>query len=149
MRTSRWAGVPFTLRSGKALGANTQEIVIRFRPVRHLPVGLTGDASGSVLRFSLGPDTMSLELSVNSSEDPFELQRAVLLADLGEGALKAYAEVLSGVLDGDAALSVRGDSAEQCWRILAPVLDAWRRGDVPLESCRAWSEGPADWPKLG
>lgn len=34
--TARWAGVPFTLRSGKALTHRTAEIVMTFRPVRHL-----------------------------------------------------------------------------------------------------------------
>ncbi len=148
VRTARWAGVPFTLRSGKALGAAVHEIVLTFRPVRHLPEGFSGAASGSVLRFSLGPDAMSLELNTNGSEDPFTLERSVMTADLGAGALRAYAEVLSGILDGDAALAVRGDAAEQCWRIVQPVLDAWHRGEVPLEEYPAGSSGPRQWPAL-
>jgi glucose-6-phosphate 1-dehydrogenase len=32
----RWAGVPFRLRSGKALGADRHEVRVRFRPVPHL-----------------------------------------------------------------------------------------------------------------
>jgi glucose-6-phosphate 1-dehydrogenase len=148
VRNARWTGVPFTLRSGKSLGNPATEIVARFKPVRHLPTGLTGDASGAVLRFSLGPDTMSLELNVNGGDDPFVLERATLTAQLGAGALKAYAEVLSSILDGDPALSVRGDAAEQCWRIIQPILDAWKRGDVPLEDYAAGSTGPADWPDL-
>lgn len=145
VRTARWAGVPFTLRSGKALSGSVAEIEVVMRPVRHLPVGFTGDASGVVLRFSLGPDRLSLELSVNGGEDPFALRRATLGADLGLGAVRAYAEVLAAVLDGDVALSVRGDAAEQCWRIIEPVRDAWRRGDVPLEDYAAGSEGPEEW----
>lgn len=145
VRTARWAGVPFTLRSGKALSGSVAEIEVVMRPVRHLPVGFTGDASGVVLRFSLGPDRLSLELSVNGGEDPFALRRATLGADLGLGAVRAYAEVLAAVLDGDVALSVRGDAAEQCWRIIEPVRDAWRRGDVPLEDYAAGSDGPEEW----
>ncbi len=146
VRNARWAGIPFRLRSGKALGTPAREIVVRFRPVRHLPRGLTGTSDGAVLRFSLGPDRMSLELNLNASEDPLELERAILSAELGEGALKAYAEVLSGVLDGDPMLAVRGDAAEQSWRIVAPILDAWQRGDVPLDDYVAGSSGPATWP---
>ncbi len=148
VRTARWAGVPFTLRSGKAIGQPDAEIVLTFRPVRHLPAGFTGDAPGSVLRFSLGPDAMSLALNINGGEDPFALERETIQATLGEGALRAYAEVLASILDGDAALAVRGDAAEQCWRIVQPVLDAWRRGDVPLNEYPAGSEGPATWPIL-
>lgn len=145
VRNARWAGIPFRLRSGKALGTPAREIVVRFRAVRHLPRGLTGTSDGAILRFSLGPDRMSLELNLNASEDPLELERAVLSADLGEGALKAYAEVLSGVLDGDPMLAVRGDAAEQSWRIVAPVLEAWRRGEVPLDDYVAGSSGPEAW----
>ncbi|HEX7202068.1 MAG TPA: glucose-6-phosphate dehydrogenase, partial [Arthrobacter sp.] len=38
----RWNGVPFILRSGKALGAKRKEAVVTFRPVPHLPRGFTG-----------------------------------------------------------------------------------------------------------
>ncbi|WP_019180356.1 glucose-6-phosphate dehydrogenase [Microbacterium yannicii] len=148
VRNDRWTGVPITLRSGKALAGKNGEIVVTFRPVNHVPTGLTGDAPGSVLRFSLGPDRMELELNVNGGDDPWELERAILEADLGPGALKAYGEVLSGILDADAALSVRGDAAEQSWRIVAPVIAAWRDGTVPLDEYRAGSVGPDGWRRL-
>lgn len=148
VRNARWQGVPFTLRSGKALAARDAEIIVRFRPVRHLPAGFTGDADGSVLRFTLGPDRMSLELNVNGADDPFRLEKTVLTADLGDGALKAYGEVLSGILDGDATLSVRADAAEQCWRIVQPAIDAWRAGTVPLDEYAAGSSGPDGWVSL-
>lgn len=146
VRNSRWAGVPFTLRSGKAIGDPAREIVVAFHPVRHVPDGLTGSAKGAVLRFTLGPDRMALELNLNGADDPFVLERATLAADLGAGQLLAYAEVLSGILDADPLLSVRGDAAEQCWRIVQPIRDAWSRGEVPLEEYAAGSAGPAHWP---
>ncbi|KAA9154994.1 glucose-6-phosphate dehydrogenase [Microbacterium lushaniae] len=147
VRTERWRGVPITLRSGKALDDADREVIVRFRPVRHLPDGLTGSTEPSVLRFSLGPDRVALELNLNGGDDPFELERAALRAELGEGALKAYAEVLSGILDGDATLAVRGDAAEECWRIVQPVRDAWRAGEVPLDEYPAGSERPDSWPR--
>ncbi|MFK4808195.1 glucose-6-phosphate dehydrogenase [Microbacterium sp. ZW CA_36] len=148
VRNERWRGVPFTLRSGKALARRDCEVVVTFRPVNHVPDGLTGAAPGSVLRFSLGPDRMDLELNVNGGDDPLELERAILEADLGAGALKAYGEVLSGILDADATLAVRGDAAEQSWRIVDPVLVAWRAGEVPLDEYPAGSLGPDHWQKL-
>ncbi|KHK99143.1 glucose-6-phosphate dehydrogenase [Microbacterium mangrovi] len=146
VRTSRWAGVPFTLRSGKALGTARAEVVVTFRKVRHLPEGFLGDApDGGVLRFSLGPDTVTFELNVNGGDDPFELHREAATVALGEGRIHAYTQVLSEILEGDVTLSVRGDSAEECWRIVQPVQDAWSRGDVPLEDYPAGSPGPAGW----
>lgn len=41
VRTERWAGVPFRLRSGKALAAKRSEVTLRFRPVRHLAAGFS------------------------------------------------------------------------------------------------------------
>lgn len=36
-------------------------------------------------------------------------------------------------------------AAEQCWRIVQPVLDAWRAGSVPMAEYPAGSTGPAEW----
>lgn len=36
---ARWAGVPFRLRSGKALGDGFRGIMVKFKPVAHLPAG--------------------------------------------------------------------------------------------------------------
>lgn len=148
VHNARWAGVPFTLRSGKAIGEPSREIVVRFRPVRHVPGGLRGDAAGAVLRFSLGTAEISLELNVNGEADPFELERTTMSAVLGPGALRAYAEVLSCILDADPVLAVRGDAAEQCWRIVQPVLDAWKDDTVPLEEYAVGSGGPDGWPTV-
>ncbi|HJB63802.1 MAG TPA: glucose-6-phosphate dehydrogenase, partial [Candidatus Microbacterium pullistercoris] len=147
VRTARWAGVPFTLRSGKALGENRAEIVVTFAPVRHLPPGLSGTPrDGGTLRFGLGPETMSLELNVNSGEDGlFALERETLRIEPGDEELYAYTEVLGEILERDVTLSVRADSAERCWRIVEPVRRAWDRDEVPLEEYRAGSAGPEGW----
>jgi glucose-6-phosphate 1-dehydrogenase len=50
--------------------------------------------------------------------------------------------VLDGLLECDPTLSVRGDVAEECWRIVAPVLTAWSKDAVPLETYPAGTSGP-------
>jgi len=149
--TWRWAGVPFRLRSGKALGRARKEAVITYKPVPHLMGGLLGEPVPTRLRLGFKPDTVSLDLNVNAPGDPFDLDAATLTAQLGDSQLPAYGEVLAGVLDGDPLLSVRGDTAEDCWRILAPVVAAWQAGEVPLETYPAGSDGPeptADFPAV-
>jgi len=141
----RWAGVPFVLRSGKALGDTRQDILVTFKEVPHLPTGLTGVPGPSCLRISLKPATLELDLIVNGQGDPFTLERTVLHSDLGTGELSAYGEVLAGILDCDPTLSVRGDVAEECWRIIGPVIAAWRKDAVPLDEYPAGSSGPAAW----
>ncbi|SDZ42922.1 glucose-6-phosphate dehydrogenase [Herbiconiux ginsengi] len=147
--TWRWKGVPITLRSGKAIGQRRREIVVTFKPAQQLPVGLTGANQPTVLRIYLAPDAMSLELDINGPGDPYELERVSLDATFGDGQLLAYREVLAGILDGDPTLSVRGDSAVEGWRILAPVIAAWRADEVPLEEYAAGTEGPDDWKPVG
>ena len=140
--TWRWAGVPFRLRSGKALGTRRKEAVVTFRHVPHLPSGLLGTPSPTRLRIGFGPDDLTLELDVNGEDDAFTLERTSLTTQLSPGSLSAYAQVLHGVLAGDPTLSVRGDIAEECWRVVDPVLAAWRDGRVPLEEYPAGSGGP-------
>jgi glucose-6-phosphate 1-dehydrogenase len=52
------------------------------------------------------------------------------------------------VLEGDATLSVRGDSAVQCWRIVEPVVKAWKADKTPLDTYKAGSSGPTKWDNL-
>lgn len=141
----RWAGVPFILRSGKAMGEARQDIVITFAPVPHLPRGLTGMADPTQLTISIKPATLDLDLIINGAGDPFSLDRTKLTTTLGDPAMSAYGEVIASLIDGDPVLSVRGDVAEQCWRIVTPVLEAFRENRVPLDEYPAGSQGPASW----
>ena len=145
VENSRWSGVPFRLRSGKALGVKRKEVLVTFKPAAHVPVGLTGDALPDSLRLVMGPDRITLGITVNGPDDPLELDHVEMDVELGAGRLPPYGEVLAGLLDADPLLSVRGDTAEQCWRIVDPVLQAWRAGDVALDTYPAGSDGPAGW----
>ena len=49
------------------------------------------------------------------------------------------------MLEGDPTLSVRADTAEECWRIVEPMLAAWRSDEVPMDTYRAGSAGPTSW----
>lgn len=146
VENDRWAGVPFILRSGKALGKTRQEAVITFKPVSHLPDGFTGSAGeASRLRISFAPARLELELNVNGPENVFTLERTGLSAPMHKSAMTPYGEVLDGILSGDPLVSVRADIAEECWRIVDPVLKAWADGEVPLDSYPAGTMGPPEW----
>ena len=141
----RWAGVPITLRSGKALGATRKQIVLTFADVRHLPRGLRGFDPKDRMVIGLDPGVMELHLTTNTADDPLALEQSVLTTELRKADLDAYGEVLAAILDGETMLSVRGDAAEECWRITDEVLDAWRAGKVPMEEYPAGSSGPESW----
>jgi len=144
----RWAGVPFLLRSGKALGDRRKEIVVTFKGVPRRIPGLSGHELPTRLRLSLGPDRLALDVNINGPADPFEIDRVELSAEFAPGRLSAYGEVLAAVFRSDPLLSVRADTAEQCWRIVDPVLAAWQQDRVPLEEYPAGSAGPAGWDAI-
>jgi glucose-6-phosphate 1-dehydrogenase len=141
----RWTGTRFRLRSGKALAADRKEVAVHFRAVPHLPFGHTGEETPNVLRFGLEPETMTLDL-VGVGPHAHTLVPLSLTARTEPPALPAYGQLLLNVLNGDAALSIRGDEAEESWRVVTPVLSAWANDLVPLEEYAAGSHGPADWP---
>jgi glucose-6-phosphate 1-dehydrogenase len=149
--TWRWAGVPFRLRSGKALSNPRKEAIINFRQPEHLPVGLSGVRRPGRFRIGLGfgADTLRVDLNVNGPGDPWTLGEATLEAELGPGHLSEYAEVLKGILSDDPMLSVRDDAAVECWRIIDPVRQAWTADKVPLTEYPAGSQGPEGWPEAG
>ncbi len=145
VRNNRWAGVPFILRSGKALGSPRKQIVAHFRDVPHLPTGFIGTSGGDRLVIDLKPGAVSLTLTMNAEGDPLDLEQKTLSAPLAAPRMQAYGEVLAQVLDGSQLLTVRGDAAEECWRVMEPVIKAWAADTVPLETYAAGSGGPDGW----
>jgi glucose-6-phosphate 1-dehydrogenase len=143
--TWRWDGVPFVLRSGKALGDPRQEIVFTFRDVPHLPTGFRGPSRPARLRIGVKPAVLEFDLVTNGRDDPFDLEWDTMNADFAPSELSAYGEVLAELLEGDPTLSVRGDVAEECWRIVTPVIAAWKKNAVPLDSYPAGTNGPRSW----
>ena len=144
----RWPGTIFRLRTGKAMRRDRKEVAVRFRPVPHLPFGHTGDELPNVLRFGLEPETLTLGVTGIGARVG-TLVPLTLTTQLDPPELPAYGRVLQDVLDGNAALSIRGDEAEQSWRVLTPVLSAWSKDLVPLEEYPAGSDGGAVGGRAG
>jgi glucose-6-phosphate 1-dehydrogenase len=140
----RWSGTRFVLRTGKAMADRRKQVVVRFRAVPHLPIGEdVQPPAANELRIGLdGPYDLTLALTGTASGPPTRLAPLPLTAQLAGPELPAYSRVLMDVLSGDSALSIRGDEAEQAWRILTPVMEAWARGRVPLLEYPAGSGGP-------
>ncbi|MCC3278940.1 glucose-6-phosphate dehydrogenase [Arthrobacter sp. zg-Y40] len=146
INNDRWAGVPFILRSGKAMSRARKEVLVTFRPVSHLPEGFTGITDlPSRLRISFGPAEIELELNINGPQSVFRLERTGLKGPTHVSHLTPYGEVIESVLNGDPLLSVRADIAAECWRIVDPVLQAWAADEVPMESYPAGTQGPPGW----
>lgn len=138
----RWAGVPFRLRTGKALAARRREVRVVFRPVERLPFGQRDDPGPNVLTMAMDPDRLAIDVALNGKGDPFCLDPARWELDLAPQELSAYARLLLDAFEGDPALAVRGDEAEESWRIVEPILGAWAKGAAPLAEYPAGSVRP-------
>jgi glucose-6-phosphate 1-dehydrogenase len=96
--TPRWQGVPFRLRTGKALARDRREVVFRFRPLEH---SIFPDAVANELRLDLDPDGMSLTLNVNGLGDPFDLETVAMDLQLPRQKPTPYGQLLLAIIDGD------------------------------------------------
>ncbi len=148
----RWAGVPFYLRTGKALSARRSEVVIQFKqapfamfrdsPVDRLtPNDMTlkiQPEEGVALRFSAkipGPSVHmdGVEMKFNY-KDYFKAEPST-----------GYETLIYDCMIGDATLFQRADSIEAGWRVVQPVLDAWaKEGTAELPIYPAGSSGPVE-----
>lgn len=137
----RWAGTTFRLRTGKALRTDRKEVAVHFRSVPHFPFNDREHAQPNVLRFGLEPESVAFELT-GSGARPDTLAPVTLATRLGPADLPPYGQLLLDVLNGNSALSIRADEAEESWRVVTPVLEAWSQELVPLEEYPAGSDGP-------
>ncbi|CAN5750635.1 glucose-6-phosphate dehydrogenase [soil metagenome] len=139
----RWKGVPFRLRTGKALAKDRREVRVTLRPTERLPFDQPHEPGPNVLSLAMDPDRVSAVLALNGAGDPFSLEPAHWELRLAPQEMSAYARLLIDALEGDPSLSIRGDEAEECWRIVEPILAAWDAGAAPLRSYQAGSGGPS------
>ena len=148
----RWAGVPFYLRTGKALSKRRTEIAIRFKRAplalfRETPIEkLTHNDlvlhiqpdEGITLRF--GAKVPGPVLNVNSVKMKFVYEDAFKAAPS-----TGYETLIYDCMIGDATLFQRADTIEAGWEIVQPILDAWAGDpakDLPVYP--AGSAGPAE-----
>jgi glucose-6-phosphate 1-dehydrogenase len=140
--TPRWAGTRFRLRTGKALSARRKGVLVRFRPPGSGPVADDPPPAGQLWVGLDGPDDIHLRMAGRSADRggsgwvPLTLH-----AEPPSSVLPAYGRVLLDFLTGGSALSVRGDEAEEAWRVVTPVLSAWAGGRPPLLDYPAGSAG--------
>jgi glucose-6-phosphate 1-dehydrogenase len=135
----RWQGVPFYLRSGKALAGRFSEVVIQFRCPPHLMFPLPAGETLQCNRLALciQPDE---GIHINfQSKVPDEGRVTLKPADLqfhfkdafpDKPLPEAYEHLLRDAFAGDAALFMRSDEIERAWEIMDPIIAATERPDA-------------------
>jgi glucose-6-phosphate 1-dehydrogenase len=144
--SSRWAGVPFLIRAGKALATNAFEIRVQFkRPVRDIYP--QSNLPNEYMRFRIGPDVtvQALGIRVKHPGEAMAGREVELLASESQAHdLLPYERLLGDAFRGDASLFAREDLVEEQWRIVDPVLGM--RTSPDLYEPGSW--GPAEADRL-
>jgi glucose-6-phosphate 1-dehydrogenase len=146
----RWQGVPFLLRSGKAMSCRTTQIVIQFRQAPHMMfeggprsafqsnrlVLQVQPAEGIQLHFETKVPDAGMKLRMTDLNFNFRDRFSV-------GMPEAYERLLLDVMLGDASLFSRADEVELAWSIVDPIQRGWESpGWPPLALYEAGGWGP-------
>ncbi|MBN1918357.1 MAG: glucose-6-phosphate dehydrogenase [Verrucomicrobia bacterium] len=148
----RWKGVPFYLRSGKAMATKTTEIIVVFREPPHLMFALRPGESitQNAIALRIQPNEgIHLRFEAKRPDSPQETRSVFMDFEypdfFGDTPLPdAYERLLLDIINGDASLFTRSDAIEASWRLMDPVIAAWAApGARPLLTYRQKSWGPA------
>ena len=146
----RWQGVPFLLRSGKAMSCRTTQIVIQFRQAPHMMfeggpqaafqsnrlVIQVQPAEGIQLHFLTKVPDAGMKFRMTDLNFTFREEFAGRMPE-------AYQRLLLDVMQGDASLFSRADEVELAWSIIDPIQRGWERpGWPPLALYEASGWGP-------
>ncbi len=153
----RWQGVPFYMRSGKALAAKSTEITIFFKRPPHVmfPMPEGAQLAPNYLSICIQPDE-GIEFSFQAKvPDTAAEMRTVDMSFQYEqsfGAMaipEAYERLLLDVIKGDPSLFTRSDAIELCWQLIDPILETWQSKHAPpLSFYESGTWGPVEADKL-
>jgi glucose-6-phosphate 1-dehydrogenase len=134
----RWQGVPFYLRSGKALKQKASEITVKFKRPPHLMFNMNERLiNPNVLAIRIQPEE-GIHLRFEAKEP--DSQQNMRSVDMefnykngfdGLQIPEAYERLLLDAINGDATLFTRSDEIEAAWKIIDPILHGWELPTAP------------------
>ena len=145
----RWQGVPFYLRTGKAMTEKFSEIIVQFRRPPHQLFGGSCEPQANVLSLCIQPNEgahLRFEAKVPGEgmiTQPVDMDFHYDTAFKGQPIPEAYERLLQDALEGDPSLFIRNDQIEESWRIVEPLLlDNEGPYPLPLRSYATGGMGP-------
>ncbi len=143
----RWRGVPIYLRTGKRLAKRVSEVGIQLKCAGS---GLFGcDMPADVIAINIQPDdgiSIRFEAKVPGFSDRVQPVRMDFryASAFGPSTPDAYERLLLDAFLGDASLYARADAVEAAWSICDPILEGWKRDNVPLPAYAPGTWGPKE-----
>jgi glucose-6-phosphate 1-dehydrogenase len=149
----RWYGVPFYLRTGKALAEKMTAITVQFKsaPKLAFPAEVTESWESNRLTINIQPG-MDIRLSFQAKKpgqvldlDPVDMVFSFKSAYDGQEP-EAYETLLLDVMLGDATLFMRADQVEAAWRAVTPIIENWQQNkaaELPAYTPGSWGPDAA------
>jgi len=144
----RWAGVPFVVRAGKALGRTCTEVTVELKQAPPVVFRDAAQRHGNYVRFRLSPE-VAFGIGARIKEPgealvgrPIELSAVRQDADAD---MDPYERLLGDAMQGDASLFARQDVVEAAWAIVDPLIA--HPQSLPIEYTPG-SWGPAESARL-
>jgi len=153
----RWQGVPFYMRSGKALKAKTSQIRVRFQRPPGIIINALNDESctPNTLTLFIQPDEgihLNFQAKVpDSSQDTRDVDMEFTYKKaFGEQQIpEAYERLILDAIHGDPVLFTRSDEIERLWTIIDPVLKGWEtKAAPPVVTYKQKTWGPVEAEEL-
>jgi len=139
----RWSGVPFFIRTGKCLPVTQTEMRVVFqRPPKMRFHGWSRLPEPGQLVIKLDPSTgvrMLAEAQRSAAVEPEQIALDMEFAAEGGEGPTPYEVLLHAALVGNSTRFTRQDCVEECWRVMAPLLEA----PPPVHPYAKGSWGPA------
>src|SRR5215203_5305845 len=139
----RWKGVPFYLRTGKALSTKLTEVNIVFRrPPLMLfePLASNSMPPSNVLTLRIQPDDgIRLSFDAKRPGPTVNIERVAMDFSYKEQfgsqpAADAYERLLLDAILGDTTLFIRRDEVELAWERIGRILDGWQMQEDALQA---------------
>src|SRR5947209_757881 len=123
----RWSGVPFFLRTGKCLPVTQTELRVVFRrPPKLRFAGWSRVPEPSQLIVKMDPSTgirLLVDAQRHETVEPEQISLDMEFAQEGGEGPTPYEVLLYAALVGDSKRFTRQDGVEECWRVMAPLLE--------------------------
>lgn len=147
----RWRGVPFYVRSGKALRDKVTKILVEFKSPPHMLFDMKeGDKiARNVLALCLQPDEgihLKFEAKIPGTTQAFSsVDMEFHYRDaFDEPISDSYERLILDAIQGDPSLFTRSDEIEAAWRLMDPLIHYSENGNHRPATYTPGSWGPVE-----
>ncbi len=152
----RWAGVPFYIRTGKAMPKRASEIAVQFKEIPQILFNANPglQQAPNLLTLRIQPEEgMSLRIISKKPGSKAKTNPVEMSFNYGDTfdtpSPEAYERLLLDVMTGDASLFMRRDAVEASWTWVTDILKGWENhGTKWLPEYPAGTWGPIEADRL-